>query len=168
MNLLDAKLITTVQGLEIYSDLLENIEIKEIHIPCNNKPFYEIQFGLEYFLLREEKYYDTQRNYFCIRMSHDFRSVTLSETEAESLFAVKMEEEREATKKLLGEWFVNTNNYKTSIIELMNNIKQEDIWTEYDIQSKLETINFLEKLLELTAEDIYNANVEKQEYLQVQ
>jgi hypothetical protein len=36
-------------------------------------------------------------------MSSDFSSTTLKETHIESLFAVKNKEERETTKKLLGE-----------------------------------------------------------------
>ena len=102
MNVLDAKIIPTARGLEIYLDVEKSIKIKDIHIPTMNSPFYEIQFGIEYFLLREKKYYDSEMNYFSIRMNHDFSLITFKEPETESLFAVKNEDEKEATKK--GPW----------------------------------------------------------------
>jgi len=167
MDLLDAKVIHTVYGLEIYLDSVKNIEVREIHIPTTDSPFYEVQFGIEYFLLRKEKYCNSHRNYFCIRMNHDFSFITLKETETESLFAVKSEDEREATKKLLGEWFVKTNGYKESINECIKRVKEENVYTVEDIQHKIETIKFLGKLLELTTEDIELAPVEKSAHLQL-
>lgn len=161
MNLLDAKVIPTVYGLEIYWDAVKNVEIKEIYTPTIESPFYEVQFGIAYFLLRKERYHSSQRNYFCIRMNHDFSTITLKETETESLFAVKSKNEREATKKLLGEWLVKTNSYKESINAYMKKIEKISIYTEKDIQHKLETLKFLEKLLELTTEDIELASVER-------
>jgi len=161
MNLLDAKVIHTVYGLEMYWDAVKNVEIKEIHTPTIENPFYEVQFGITYFLLRKERYYSSQRNYFCIRMNPDFSVITLKETETESLFAVKSKDEREATKKLLGEWLVKTNGYKGSINEYMQKIEEVSIYTETDIQHKLETLKFLGKLLELTTEDIELASVER-------
>ncbi|MFP3126091.1 hypothetical protein OH784_25965 [Ectobacillus funiculus] len=163
MNLLDAKVINTVQGLEVYLDLAENIEIKEIRIQTMgiDSPFYEVQFGIEYFLLRKGSYYSSQRNYFRICMNHGFSSITLKETETESLFAVKSEDERAATKKLLGEWLIQTNGYKESINECIKEVKKADVFKGEDIQDKKEIIKFLEKLLRLTTEDIKFASVEK-------
>ena len=167
MKLLDAKVISTVQGLEIYSDLVKNIEIKELHVPTIDSPFYEVQFGIGYFLLRQAKSYNSQRNYFHICMNSDFSMITLKETETESLFAVKNEDERAATKKLLGEWFVKTKGYQESINKYIEKVKQENVYTDEDIQHKIKTINFLEKLLELTTEDIELAPVEKPDQLHV-
>lgn len=167
MNLLDAKVIHTVYGLEIYLDAVKNIEIKEIHIPTIDSPFYEAQFGIEYFLLRKEKHYNSLRNYFRICMNQDFSLITLKETETESLFAVKSEDERAATKKLLGEWFIKTSSYKESINECIKKVKKEDVCTGEDIQRKIETVKFLGKLLELTAEEIELAPIEKTVQLQV-
>lgn len=161
MNVLDARVINTIYGLEIYSDKLENIEIKAVYVPSSNFPFYEVRFGIDYLHLRKGKYYDRQRNYFGISMNHDFSSVTIIETEVESLFAVKNEDEREATKKLLGEWLVKTNNYKESINQLISKVKKENSISE-DNEENIKMINFLEKLLELTTEDINNATIEKQ------
>ena len=39
MDLLDAKVIHTVYGLEIYLDSVKNIEVREIHIPTTDSPF---------------------------------------------------------------------------------------------------------------------------------
>ncbi|WP_424475460.1 hypothetical protein [Oceanobacillus kimchii] len=80
MNVLDAKIINTQYGLETYLDMVKNIEVKELHSPSDNEPFYEIVLGIEYFLLRDGKYYDSERNYFRIQMSEDFNSITLRET----------------------------------------------------------------------------------------
>ncbi|MCM3537395.1 hypothetical protein [Priestia endophytica] len=161
MKILDAKIINTAHGLETYLDLIENSEIKEIHLPTTNNPSYEIQFGIKYFLLKNEKYYDSHKNYFYICMSSDFSSTTLKETHIESLFAVKNKEERETTKKLLGEWFIKTHTYKESINKLINKIKTENHCTEVDNQNKAEKIKFLKKLLELTAEDLEDASIER-------
>ncbi len=166
MNLLDAKVINTVHGLEVYLDLAENIEIKELHVPTLDSPFYDVQFGIEYFLLREGRYHSSQRNYFHICMNDDFSLITLKETETESLFAVKSEEERAATKKLVGEWFIKTNSYKEFLNECITKVKREDVCTAVDIQHKIETIKFLEKLLGLTTEDIEQAPIEKPVRLQ--
>ena len=166
MNLLDAKVINTVYGLEIYLDLAENIEIKEIHVPTIDSPFYDVQFGIEYFLLREGRYHSSHRNYFHICMNHDFSLITLKETKTESLFAVKSENERAATKKLLAEWFIKTNGYKATLNECITKMKREDVCTAEDIQNKIKTLAFLEKLLELTTEDIEQAIVEKPVRLQ--
>lgn len=167
MKLLDARVISTVQGLEIFSDSAKSIEIKELHVPTVDSLFYEVQFGIAYYLLRKEKYYNSQRNYFRICMNRDFSMITLKETETESLFAVKSEDERAATKKLLGEWFVKTNSYKQSINEYIKKVKQENVYTDADIQHKIKTINFLERLLELSTKDIELAPVEKPAPLQV-
>ncbi|UYP07333.1 hypothetical protein [Priestia megaterium] len=161
MSVLDARVINTKQGLEIYSDLVETSEITKVHIPTLNTPFFEIQFGIGYFLLRKEKYYDRQKNYFKLRMSPDFESIILQETETESLFAVKSTEEREATKKLLAEWFIKTNVYKKVITQFINQIKEEKICTEEDVEDRVEAIKFLEKLMILTTEDIENASIKK-------
>ena len=50
-------------------------------------------------------------------MPPDFTSIALKETETESLFSVKSEDERAATKELIGEWFIQSNSYKQSIQE---------------------------------------------------
>lgn len=162
MNVLDARVINTYRGLETYLDSRENVAIKKIQIPTQNHPFYEIQFVIEYFLLRKGKYYDRQRNYFIIQMNPDFTSITLKETETESLFSVKSEDEREATKALIGEWFIQSNSYKQSIQESIERIRKEDISTEEDINQKLKTINFLKKISYLTSSDIQNAPIKKQ------
>jgi len=167
MKLLDARVISTAQGLEIFSDSAKSIEITELHVPTMDSPFYEVQFSIGYFLLRKEKYYSSQKNYFRICMNPDFSMITLKETETESLFAVKSEDERAATKKLLGEWLVKTNSYKQAINEYIKKVKQENVYTDEDIQHKIKTINFLERLLELTTEDVELASVEKSARLQV-
>jgi len=167
MNLLDAQVIHTVYGLEIYLDVVKNIEIKEIHTPTIESPFYEVQFGIEYFLLKNEKYYNSLRNYFCICMNQDLSLITLKETETESLFAVKSEDERAATKKLLGEWFIKTSSYKEVINERIKKVKKEDVCTGADIQYNIETIKFLGKLLELTTEELELAPIERPVQLRV-
>jgi len=167
MNVLDAKVITTKTGLEIYVDFIETSEIRKVCIPTIDVPFYEIQFGIKYFLLRKEKYYDGHRSYFSICMNNDFTRITLKEPETESLFAVKSQDERQATQTLLGEWFIKTNAYKESIKEVIKEVKKENVYTEKDIQHTVETVKFLEKLLELTSSDIQNAPLEIANSLQM-
>ncbi|MGG3189319.1 hypothetical protein ABEP42_15080 [Priestia megaterium] len=167
MNVLDAKVITTITGLEIYLDLVETSQIRKVCIPTIDNPFYEIQFGIKYFLLRKEKYYDSHRSYFSICMNNDFNRITLQEPETESLFAVKSQTERQATQNLLGEWFIKTSAYKESIKEVIKEVKKENVYTEEDIQHTVETVRFLEKLLKLTSSDIQNAPLEMSNSLQM-
>ncbi len=161
MNVLDAKIINTQYGLETYLDMVKNIEVKELHSPSDNDPFYEIVLGIEYFLLRDGKYYDSERNYFRIQMSEDFNSITLRETDTESLFAVKTEHERDSTKLLVGEWLIKTNAFKQVISELIQQKKMENVQNEGDTRKVLGTIRFLEILLEIKTEDILSADVER-------
>ncbi|MDM8151071.1 hypothetical protein [Priestia megaterium] len=161
MSVLDARVINTKQGLETYLDLEKNINIKEVRIPNTKNPLYEAKFEVEYFLLKEGKYYDRQSNYFWITMNQDFNSLTLKETEIKSLFSVKDAEERESTKHLLGEWFIRTHAYKKSIIEFIQKIKEKNVTTEEDIEHVKSTITFLEKLSMIKEEDVKHAPIEK-------
>lgn len=161
MNVLDAKIINTQYGMETYLDFVKNVEVKDLHYPTEISPFYEIIIGVEYFLLRKENYYDSEKNYFIIRMNSDFSSITLRETKTESLFAVKNEFERDATKELVGEWLIKTNAFTQVINDLIDQKKMENVQTEEHIQIVLGTIRFLEKLLKIKTEDILNANVER-------
>lgn len=161
MNVMDAKIISTQYGLETYLDVVKSVDVRDLHYPTETEPFYEITVGIEYFLLKKERYYDSRKNYFRIRMDSDFDSVTLVETKMESLFAVKNEGERDKTKELVGEWLIKTNAFKQVINELIDQKKMENIQTEGDIQVVLGTKRFLEKLLEIKTEDILNTNVER-------
>ncbi|AYE53364.1 hypothetical protein ABEP42_29430 [Priestia megaterium] len=162
MNVMDAKIISTQYGLETYLDIVKSVDVRGLHYPTETEPFFEITVGIEYFLLKEERYYDSRKNYFRIRMDSDFGSVTLVETKMESLFAVKNVGEKDATKELIGEWLIKTQAFKQVINELIAQKKMEDVQTEGDIQVVLGTIRFLEKLLEIEAEDIVRAIVKRE------
>lgn len=157
MNVLDSKMIYTQYGIETYMDMVGNVEIKDIRYPSEVAPFYEITVGVEYFLLRKEKYYDSEKNYFKIRMNSNLNLISLMETETESLFAVKNEFEREATKELVGEWLIKTNAFRLAIKNLIEEKKVENVHTEEDIQKVLGTVRFLEKILDIQTEDILRA-----------
>lgn len=161
MNVMDAKIISTQYGLETYLDVVKSVDVRDLHYPTETELFYEITVGIEYFLLKEERYYDSRKNYFRIRMDSDLSSVTLVETKTESLFAVKNEGERDTTKELVGEWLIKTDAFKHVINELIVQKKMENVQTEGDIQVVLGTIRFLEKLLEIKTEDILSTNVER-------
>ncbi|WP_269758452.1 hypothetical protein [Thalassobacillus sp. C254] len=139
---------------------MNSVKVSDI-ITIEIDPYYEIILGIEYFLLREEKYYDSQKNYFRIRMNSEFSSITLRETKTKSLFAVKNEYERDATMELVGEWLIKTNAFKEVINELIQKKKMENVQTEEDIQIVLGTTRFLEKLLKIKTEEILSAVVER-------
>lgn len=164
MNVLDARVINTTRGLETYIDLLPNIEVEQFHIPSPNKPSYEIMLGIEYFLLSKEKYYESQKHYFWIEMSNDYKTIKLKEPETQSLFAVKNESEKQATKEMIGEWLIKTEAYKQVINKILNKQKEEGIQSEEDIKRVLETIKFFKELLRLEADNIRNARLEKYNY----
>lgn len=160
MSLLDAKGIQTTHGVELYVDLVKNVNIKELLIPTVNNPFYGVKLEIDYLLLKEHKHYEHhyehQKNSFWIVMDENLSSITLKEPEMESLFAVKNEEEREATKQLLGEWFIKTIGYKTAITQILTEFEQNNLDMKENEDTK-KTIQFLKKLLELKTADIVNA-----------
>ncbi|WP_419888342.1 hypothetical protein ACN6MT_23730 [Neobacillus niacini] len=159
MNVMDAKIISTQYGLETYLDVVNSVDVRDLHYPTETRLFYEITVGIEYFILKEERYYDSRKNYFRIRMDSDFGFITLVETKTESIFAVKNEGKRDTTKELVGKWLIKTDAFKQVINELIVQKKMENVKTEGDIQVVLGTIRFLEKLLEIKTEDILSTNV---------
>ncbi|MDP9579776.1 hypothetical protein [Priestia megaterium] len=163
MYLLNTTAIRTTRGLELYLDLVKNISIKELCIPTVNNPFYEVKFEVNYFLLEQNKYYDQQKNYFWLVMNKNLNLITLRETEMKSLFAIKNEVERKATKQLLGDWFISTNAYKKAIFQYIEVDIQKNIQVENNECTK-KALKFLEKLLELETTDIKKALVEKPVY----
>ncbi|MFE7083664.1 hypothetical protein [Priestia megaterium] len=152
MDLLNTKAIKTTHGFELYVDLIKNINIKELSIPTVTNPFYEVKFEIDYLLLEEHKYYDHQQNYFWIVMDENLSSITLKESEMQSLFAVKNEEEREATQRLLGEWFIKTNAYREVINQYLNEL-EEHYMKEEENQYTKKAITFLKELLEIKTMD---------------
>ncbi|WP_249871536.1 hypothetical protein [Oceanobacillus saliphilus] len=149
MKVMDAKVINTKYGLEMYFDNIKSVDIKEIHSPTIRNPFYEVLIGVEFLLMKEQKYFNKMKNYFWISMSTDFQTITIKETVTENLFALKNDEEREATRELLGEWLIKTQSFKNAITELIN---QQDL---------SETERFLKNLLYLNSDDIKNAFIEQ-------
>ncbi len=93
-----------------------------------------------------------------MRMNSDLNAITIIETKRESLFAVKNEFERSATKELIGEWLIKSNAFRKVLNDLIADKKMENVKTEENI---IGTIRFLEKLLEITTEDILSARVER-------
>ncbi|MGW9018591.1 hypothetical protein, partial [Priestia megaterium] len=152
MELLDAQVINTQYGLEIYVDNIDNVKVKALYAPdLDNEP-YEIMIGVKYFLLRD-RYYETKENYFWININND-NVVMLKESNTESLFAVKNESEREATKDLIGKWLIKTNTFKHAVIDSIEEQKKENIQSEIDITQVTNRINFLERVLQIKTEDI--------------
>ncbi|WP_264737847.1 hypothetical protein [Cytobacillus firmus] len=161
MELLNARIIPTQHGMETYLDIPNKITVADVHIPNSNSPFLELKIGIEYFRLSAEHYYDSQTNYFWLRIHPESNSITLLETDIQSLFSVKNDDEREATKELIGEWLINTNAFKQTIKRLINQKRAENGTTEEEFQEALKTSELLKKTLELKTEDILNANLEK-------
>lgn len=157
MTVLDAKVINTDYGLETYLDVVNNIEVKQLVSPTIHDSYYGITIGINYFRLREGNYYCRERNYFKLCMSTDLTSITLIETEKESLFAVKSSSERGATLELVGGWLIHTHAFKEAINELINAINDNNEGLEE--HNKIGTLKFLEKLLTLEKEDIISSNV---------
>ncbi|MED1205939.1 hypothetical protein [Heyndrickxia acidicola] len=157
MNLFDAKIITTQFGVEIYVDEIKHIQVTDVHLSSPDQPYHECLVGVEYTLLRDKEFYGNRMNYFWIRMTEDFSSLTLVEPETQSLFAVKNDEERQATKMLIEDWLIKTDAFKDSINQLMNDYKNQ--------KDSVVLTQFLEHLLHLHSNDIQTAPVQKLEEL---
>lgn len=163
MELLDAQVINTQYGLEIYLDNIDNVKVKALYAPDSDNEPYEIMIGVKYFLLRD-RYYETKENYFWININND-NVVMLKESNTESLFAVKSEGEREATKDLIGKWLIKTNNFKHAVIDSIEEQKRENVQSEVDITQVTNRINFLEKVLQIKTEDIERASINPRGYV---
>ncbi len=149
MNVMDAKIISTKYGMELYVDNLQTVDIKEVYHPTIQNPFYEVLIGVEFLLMKEQKYFIKMKNYFWLSMSTDLQSIKIKETVKENIFALKSEEEKEATRQLIGDWLINTQSFKNAITE---KIYQQDV---------SETKYFLKNLLSLNSIDIKNAFIEQ-------
>jgi hypothetical protein len=160
MQVLDAKMIDTKSGLETYLDIQKNVHVADLQIPTVDSPFFDIKIGIEYFRLIDQNYYDSQVNYFWIRIHPEMNTITLLEPEVQNIFSIKDVNERVATKKLIGEWLINTNAFKSTIKELIEE-KKSNVVTEADIRETLRTIELLEKTLEIETEDILKADVKR-------
>jgi hypothetical protein len=158
MNLLDAKTINTQYWLEIYVDHLDHVEVTDLHLPTEESPNFDMKIGLTFYRLRDNNYCK-DINYFWLRVDSNRNSVQLLEPVMQSLFAIKDEEEREATQELIAEWLIYTNMFKHSISELINQKKAENVTTKVENRQKSYEIELLEKALELKTEDILNATV---------
>jgi hypothetical protein len=154
MNTVDAKIIKTQYGSELYVDDVEHINFKSLHAPEANQPLYRIEFEIGYFLLKEHRYYEYEQNYFWLAVSEDFSKLIIQEPDMESLFGAKSEEERKATKELLSQWLIHTEAYKNLLKQHINDCKKSDE-TNQDITA------VLEKLLSVSAADIEQAPIEK-------
>ena len=84
-------------------------------------------------------------------MSTDFQTIKIKETDKGNLFGLKDDEEKEATRELLGDWLIKTSSFKNAITEIIN--RQE-------YQESSETEHFLNNLLYLNSNDIKNALIE--------
>jgi hypothetical protein len=164
MNLLDAKVIDTQSGLEVYVDRVNAVEVVTIHNPNVNISSFEVKLGINYFLLRERKL-ESRKKYFWIRLNDYNSSITLIEPKTESIFAVKNKVEREATKDLIGTWIIKTNTFNHAIIQQIQSLKKEkNIQTEDDIKKLFGAINSLKRLLQIKTEDIQSASIEQRYY----
>lgn len=153
MAVLDAKILNTTQGLETYYDKVKNIDVIKVQGTNAQSHQFEAIIKVEYLLLREEKFYDREKNYFGIRMDLNTKKIVLFETTMQSLFAVKTEEEREATKKLIGEWLINTQAFKTAIQQKLKELKASGH------HNTIGAINFLKHLIDLNTQDIKDAEI---------
>ncbi|WP_437834645.1 hypothetical protein ACQRXC_29300 (plasmid) [Niallia taxi] len=162
MNIIDAKIINTNNelGFELYTDDLSSIELKDIHYPIEDKPYYEITVGISYNRLRLKNYYERETGYFKIRMNQKLNELTIIETDKVSLFAIKTEHERKETKKLVADWLITTNSFQEHINDLImtNRMKNGDL-----IKNFQQTVKFLIKLQEIKPQEILNAKMEKEE-----
>ncbi|WP_010284809.1 hypothetical protein [Bacillus timonensis] len=160
-KIVDAKMIDTKYGLETYLDIQKNVHVADLRIPTGDSPFFDIKIGIKYYRMIDENYYDSQTNYFWIRIHTKMNTISLLEPEVQSIFSIKDVNERVATKKLIGEWLINTNAFKSSIKSIMKEVKAKKIVTENDIRETIHTIELLEKTLELKSEDILKAEIKK-------
>ncbi|WP_077620275.1 hypothetical protein [Bacillus sinesaloumensis] len=160
-QILDAKIINTKYGLETYLDIEKNVHIADLKIPTVDSPFFEIKIGIEYYRLIDQNYYDSQVNYFWLRIHPEMKTITLLEPKVQNIFSIKNVNERIATKELIGEWLINTNAFISAIKNLIIKKKSKNVVTEEEIRETVRTIELLEKTLELETEDILKAEVKK-------
>ncbi|RLL46571.1 hypothetical protein D8M04_05020 [Oceanobacillus piezotolerans] len=151
MSMVDAKVINTRYGLEMYCDKDSSVVINEVHSPTDKNPYYEVLIGVEFLVMKNQKDMYPMKNFFWISMSEDFQTVKIKETEMGNLFALKDSEERKATKEMVAQWLFKTESFKKAITTW---IKKESHSVQPDEEQ------FLNNLLYLSTENLESAFIE--------
>lgn len=160
MDLIEAKVIDTQYGMELFMDKKNDVDVLAIHSPTVTNPYFDLKVGISYYLIKEH-YYQRRKNYFWIRMDKYNNSITFKESEKESIFAVKTIEERKATQALITEWLLYSQTFKKALNKTLKEILTKNIETEEDIKEINELKIFLEKLLNIKDVVILDAITEK-------
>jgi len=161
MGLLDSKVIETKFEKEIFIDQSSSIELCEFHFPKKNFLFYEAMVSIELMRIRDNEYYGIKNELFGIRMTDDLQTLYVIEPEKQNIFAIKNEQERQATNELIEYLLTESAAFKQLLTEMIQDLKQANLVSNKEIIETKAKLDFLERLVTIQSIDIKFPNTQK-------
>lgn len=152
--MLESKVIQTRFEKEIFIEEKSNIKINGLSSLDKNTPFYEFMICLDLIRIRDNEYYGTKKGYVSIRISEDLQSLFVLEPDVQSIFAIKNKQEKEAAIELVQYLLVDSQTFKQVVLEMISNLKKENIVNGFEVKEAKAKLAVLERLLNISAEDI--------------
>jgi hypothetical protein len=152
--MLESKVIQTRFEKEIFIEEKSNIKINGLSSFDKNTPFYEFMIGLDLIRIRDNEYYGTKKSYVSIRISEDLQSLFVLEPDVQSIFAIKNKQEKEAAIELVQYLLVDSQTFKQVVLEMISNLKKENVVNGFEVKEAKAKLAVLERLLNISAEDI--------------
>jgi hypothetical protein len=152
--MLESKVIQTRFEKEIFIEENSNIKINGFRSLEKNTSFYQFMIGLDLIRIRDNEYYGTKKSYVSIRISEDLQSLFVLEPDVQSIFAIKNKQEKEAAIELVQYLLVDSQTFKQVVLEMISNLKKENVVNGFEVKEAKAKLAVLERLLNISAEDI--------------
>lgn len=152
--MLESKVIQTRFEKEIFIEEKSNINISGFLSLDKNTPFYEFMISLDLIRIRDNEYYGTKKSYVSIRISEDLQSLFILEPDVQSIFAIKNKQEKEAAIELIQYVLVDSQTFKQVVLEMISNLKKENVVNGFEVKEAKAKLAVLERLLNVREEDV--------------
>jgi hypothetical protein len=154
MNMLESKVIQTRFEKEIFIEEKSTININGFRSLDKNTSFYEFMIGLDLIRIRDNEYYGTKESYVSVRISEDLQSLFVLEPDVQSIFAIKNKQEKEAAIELVQYLLVDSQTFKQVVLEMISNLKKENVINGFEVKEAKAKLAVLERLLNVREEDV--------------
>jgi hypothetical protein len=152
--MLESKVIQTRFEKEIFIEENSNIKINGFRSLEKNTSFYQFMIGLDLIRIRDNEYYGTKKSYVSIRISEDLQSLFVLEPDVQSIFAIKNKQEKEAAIELVQYLLVDSQTFKQVVLEMISNLKKENVINGFEVKEAKAKLAVLERLLNVREEDV--------------
>ncbi|WP_026693495.1 hypothetical protein [Peribacillus kribbensis] len=155
MKLHDAKVIQTLLETEIYVDDLSTLTITSFSYPEDESPYYSFLVGIKLFRIRNHDFYGGDESFFGVRITESLSTITIFNTDRESIYGVKNEQEKEAASELIRYLLTESPYFKKYVAQQMDEIKDTNVVCEKQIQDIKSKLKVYGRLMNLKTEDIH-------------